>query len=54
MVIKLIIHPLLVWVLLSRHVSGLFRSDVGLRRAIVMAALPPALNIFRDLQGYNV
>ena len=41
--IKLVVHPLLVWVLLS----ALGRFDpVWSEAAIVMAALPPALNVF--------
>jgi malonate transporter and related proteins len=50
-VIKLIIHPLLVWVVLSAI------GDFGATwtyAAVVMAALPPALNIFVIATQYNV
>jgi len=50
-VIKLIIHPLLVWVLLSS--LGTF-DPMWVFAAIVMAALPPALNIFVISTQYNV
>jgi len=50
-VIKLIIHPLLVWVLLSAF--GVF-DPMWVFAAIVMAALPPALNIFVISTQYNV
>lgn len=50
-VIKLIIHPLLVWVLLSA--IGVF-DPMWVFAAIVMAALPPALNIFVISTQYNV
>jgi len=50
-VIKLVLHPLLVWVVLSAV------GDFGATwtyAAIVMAALPPALNIFVISTQYNV
>ncbi len=50
-VIKLVLHPLLVWVLLSA--IGNF-SPVWVYAAMVMAALPPALNIFVISTQYNV
>src|SRR4051794_10475337 len=49
--IKLILHPLLVWMLLSAL------GDFGATwtyAAVVMAALPPALNIFVISTQYNV
>jgi malonate transporter len=49
--IKLILHPLLVWVLLSAI------GDFGpswTYAAMIMAALPPALNIFVISTQYNV
>jgi predicted permease len=49
--IKLILHPLLVWTLLSAF------GDFGATwtyAAVVMAALPPALNIFVISTQYNV
>jgi predicted permease len=49
--IKLILHPLLVWILLSAI------GDFGPNwtyAAVVMAALPPALNIFVISTQYNV
>jgi malonate transporter and related proteins len=49
--IKLILHPLLVWVLLSA--AGDFGSTWTFA-AIAMAALPPALNIFVIATQYNV
>jgi malonate transporter and related proteins len=49
--IKLILHPLLVWVLLSA--IGDF-SPIWVYAAMVMAALPPALNIFVISTQYNV
>lgn len=50
-VIKLVIHPLLVWLLLS--VVGNF-DPMWVFAAIVMAALPPALNIFVISTQYGV
>ncbi len=50
-VIKLILHPLLVWVLLS--VVGDF-EPAWVYAAVIMAALPPALNIFVISSQYNV
>jgi malonate transporter len=50
-VIKLVLHPLLVWTLLSAL------GDFGATwtyAAVVMAALPPALNIFVISTQYNV
>jgi predicted permease len=49
--IKLILHPLLVWVLLSA--MGDF-GPTWTFAAVVMAALPPALNIFVISTQYNV
>jgi malonate transporter and related proteins len=49
--IKLILHPVLVWVLLS--LFGDF-GPVWTYTAVVMAALPPALNIFVISTQYNV
>ena len=49
--IKLVLHPLLVWTLLSAF------GDFGatwVYAAVVMAALPPALNIFVISTQYNV
>jgi predicted permease len=50
-VIKLILHPVLVWVLLSA--VGAF-GPVWTYVAVIMAALPPALNIFVISTQYNV
>jgi hypothetical protein len=50
-VIKLILHPLLVWVLLS--IVGDFQPT-WVFAAVIMAALPPALNIFVISAQYNV
>ena len=50
-VIKLVLHPLLVWVLLSA--LGDF-DPTWAYAAVVMAALPPALNIFVISAQYNV
>ena len=50
-VIKLVLHPLLVWVLLSA--LGEF-GETWTYAAIIMAALPPALNIFVISTQYNV
>lgn len=50
-VIKLVLHPLIVWVLLSAF------GDFGATwtyAALTMAALPPALNIFVISTQYNV
>jgi malonate transporter len=49
--IKLILHPLLVWVLLSA--LGDF-SATWTYAAVVMAALPPALNIFVIATQYRI
>ncbi|MEZ0170834.1 AEC family transporter [Microvirga sp. TS319] len=50
-VIKLILHPLLVWIVLSA--IGDF-GQTWTYAAMVMAALPPALNIFVISTQYNV
>ena len=50
-VIKLLLHPLLVWVLLSA--LGNF-SDPWIYAAVIMAALRPALNIFVISTQYQV
>jgi predicted permease len=50
-VIKLVLHPLLVWVLLSA--IGDF-VPAWAYAAVIMAALPPALNIFVISAQYNV
>jgi predicted permease len=50
-VIKLVLHPLLVWFMLSA--LGNFDST-WTYAAIVMAALPPALNIFVIATQYNI
>jgi predicted permease len=49
--IKLVLHPLLVWVLLSA--IGDF-PDIWIYTAVIMAALPPALNIFVISTQYRV
>jgi malonate transporter len=49
--IKLVLHPLLVWVLLSA--IGSF-PDNWVFTAVIMAALPPALNIFVISTQYKV
>jgi predicted permease len=49
--IKLILHPLIAWILLSA--IGDF-DETWTYAAIVMAALPPALNIFVISTQYNV
>jgi malonate transporter and related proteins len=49
--IKLVLHPVLVWILLS--LFGDF-GPVWTYTAVVMAALPPALNIFVISTQYNV
>jgi malonate transporter len=48
---KLVLHPLLVWVILSA-VGGI--APLWVEAAIVMAALPPALNIFVVANQYQV
>jgi predicted permease len=50
-VLKLVAHPLLVWVLLSAF--GGF-APLWIESAMVMAALPPALNIFVVAHQYQV
>jgi predicted permease len=50
-VIKLIVHPVLIWLVLSA--IGDF-GPVWTYAAITMAALPPALNIFVVATQYNV
>lgn len=49
--IKLVLHPLLLWVLLS--IVGDF-DPVWVHAAVIMAALPPALNIFVISTQYDV
>ena len=49
--IKLVLHPLLVWVLLSAF--GNF-DPVWVYAAVIMAALPPALNIFVISTQYRI
>lgn len=49
--IKLVLHPLLVWVLLSA--IGNFPEN-WIHTAVIMAALPPALNIFVVSTQYKV
>jgi predicted permease len=49
--IKLVLHPLLVWLLLSA--AGDF-GETWTYAAVIMAALPPALNIFVISTQYNV
>ena len=49
--VKLVLHPLLVWVLLSS--LGTF-DPTWTYAAVLMAALPPALNIFVISTQYNV
>jgi malonate transporter and related proteins len=49
--IKLILHPLIVWVLLSL-IGGFDR--VWVFTAVLMAALPPALNVFIMASRYQV
>lgn len=49
--IKLVVHPLLIWVLLSA--VGDF-DPLWVYAAIIMAALPPAMNIFVISTQYNV
>jgi predicted permease len=50
-VIKLVLHPLLVWVLVSA--LGDFPPD-WIFAAVIMAALPPALNIFVISTQYGI
>lgn len=49
--IKLVLHPLIVWVLLSL-LGGV--PDAWIYTAVVMAALPPALNIFVIATQYRI
>ena len=49
--IKLVLHPLLVWLLLSAF--GNF-DPIWTYAAVIMAALPPALNIFVIATQYNI
>lgn len=49
--IKLIVHPLAVWILLSLFADP---DPVWVQAAVVMAALPPALNIFVLSTQYRV
>lgn len=49
--IKLVLHPLIVWLLLSA-IGGFERDWVY--TAILMAALPPALNVFVVARQYDV
>ncbi|POR55324.1 AEC family transporter [Bosea psychrotolerans] len=49
--VKLVLHPLLVWVLLSAIADV---PDHWIFTAIIMAALPPALNIFVISTQYKV
>jgi len=49
--IKLIVHPLIAWVLLSL-VGGF--DPVWVYTAVLMAALPPALNAFIMAKQYDV
>ncbi|CAN7255473.1 AEC family transporter [Bosea sp. LjRoot9] len=49
--VKLVLHPLLVWVLLSAIADV---PDQWIFTAIIMAALPPALNIFVISTQYKV
>lgn len=51
LVIKLVIHPLLVWVILS--LIGHFTRE-WMFTAILMASLPPALNVFVIANQYRV
>jgi len=50
-VIKLVVHPVLVFVLLS--LLGPF-TEVWVYTAVLMAALPPALNVFITARQYGV
>lgn len=49
--LKLVLHPLLVWVMLS--LIGDF-DPLWIQAAVVMAALPPALNVFVIASQYQV
>jgi predicted permease len=49
--IKLIIHPLLIWLVLA-SLGGL--NPIWLYTAVLMASLPPALNAFIMARQYNV
>ncbi|MGE0846699.1 MAG: AEC family transporter [Flavobacteriaceae bacterium] len=49
--VKLVLHPAIVWVMLS--LVGDF-DPVWVYTAVMMAALPPALNVFVMAQQYNV
>lgn len=51
LLIKMIIHPLLVYFIL--HWLG-FNDPVWIQTAVLMAALPPALNVFVLAQHYGV
>ena len=51
LLIKLVIHPLIVWVLLSW--LGNFERE-WMFTAVLMAALPPALNVFVIANQYHV
>ena len=51
MIIKLLLHPLLVWTLLGM-VGGF--EPVWVYTAMLMAALPPALNVFIMARQYDV
>jgi malonate transporter and related proteins len=50
-IVKLVLHPIIAWLLLSA--LGDF-GETWTYAAIVMAALPPALNIFVISTQYNV
>lgn len=50
-VVKLVVHPLIVWTMLS--LIGHF-DTVWVYTAILMAALPPALNVFVMARQYDV
>jgi predicted permease len=49
--VKLIVHPVLAFMLLS--LLGPF-TDVWIYTAVLMAALPPALNVFVFARQYDV
>ncbi len=51
LVVKLVIHPLLIWVLLSW--AGDY-DPIWVYTAILMASLPPALNVFVMARQYDV
>jgi len=51
LVVKLVLHPLIVWVMLS--LFGSF-DPIWVYTAILMAGLPPALNVFVMASQYNV